>query len=137
MTVHVGILLALGCALLTNLGFLYKHRGACAARDVDWRRPVHSIAGLVRSRWFVVGWLVALLGWCLHVGSLALAPLSVVQTVLAGGLVFLAVLAEPLFGFGLGRRQWAGVALTAVGLMLLVVVAPPTAGDDSSYSLAA
>ena len=31
MTVHIGILLALVCAVATNLGFLYKHRGACEA----------------------------------------------------------------------------------------------------------
>src|SRR5438270_13757789 len=38
----------------------------------------------------------------LHVGALALAPLSIVQAVLSGGLVFLAVLAERYFGFRLG-----------------------------------
>ena len=40
---------------------------------------------------------------------LALAPLSIVQAVLSGGLVFLAVLAERLFDFQLGRWQWFGV----------------------------
>src|SRR5438093_66139 len=42
----LGILLALLCALLTNLGFLYKHRGANRAPDVDWRHPGRSAAGL-------------------------------------------------------------------------------------------
>jgi hypothetical protein len=75
--------------------------------------------------------------WIFHVGALALAPLSVVQATLSGGLVFLAVLAERYFGLGVGRRQWIGVGLTALGLTLLVVTLPGPEGTTSSYSLAA
>jgi hypothetical protein len=49
MTIELGILLALCSALVTNLGFLLKHRGACAAPDVDLRHPVRSAVGLFRS----------------------------------------------------------------------------------------
>jgi drug/metabolite transporter (DMT)-like permease len=45
--------------------------------------------------------------------------LSIVQAVLSGGLVFLAVLAERFFGFQLGRWQWFGVTITAVGLAVI------------------
>ncbi len=55
------------------------------------------------------------MAWGLHVAALSLAPLSVVQAVLSGGLVFLAVLAERFFGFRLGRRQWVGVSDVAIG----------------------
>jgi drug/metabolite transporter (DMT)-like permease len=41
--------------------------------------------------------------------------------VLAGGLVFLAVIAERFFGFRLGRRQWIGVIITAGGLAVIGV----------------
>ena len=90
MTVQIGILLALLCAFSTNLGFLLKYRGACAAPDVDVRHPLRSAAGLFRSRWFAIGMLVAMGAWGLHVASLALAPISIVQAVISGGLVFLA-----------------------------------------------
>jgi drug/metabolite transporter (DMT)-like permease len=136
MTVHLGILLALGCALATNLGFLLKHRGACAAADVDWKHPLRSAASLFRSRWFAIGMGVAVGAWVLHVGAMALAPLSLVQAVISGGLVFLTVLAERFFGFSVGRRQWVGVGLTALGLSLLAVTLPSHAGDGS-YSIAA
>ena len=76
---------------------------------------MRSAAGLFCSKWFAMGWVVAVGAWALHVGALALAPLSIVQAVLSGGLVFLAVLAERYFGFHLGRRQWIGVIVTAVG----------------------
>ncbi len=137
MTLHLGILLALVCAVATNFAFLLKYRGANAAPEVSWRHPLRSGLALLRSKWFAVGMLVALGGWLLHVGALALAPLSVVQATLSGGLVFLTVFAERVFGLGVGRRQWIGVGLTALGLALLAVTLPGTGGTHSTYSLAA
>lgn len=137
MTLHLGILLALLCAIATNLGFLLKHRGACAAPEVRWGHPVQSAVALFRSRTFTVGWLVALGAWLLHVGALSLAPLSLVQAVISGGLVLLTVLAERLFGFSIGRRQWLGVGLTALGLVLIAITLPGgDGGSHSSYSVA-
>jgi drug/metabolite transporter (DMT)-like permease len=129
----LGILLALFCAFATNVGFLLKHRGACAAPDVSLKHPVASAVGLFRSKWFAIGMLVALGAWVFHVAALAMAPLSIVQAVIAGGLVFLTVLAERFFGYSVGTRQWAGVGLTALGLVLLAVTLP-SHGGHSSYS---
>ena len=136
MTIELGILLALLCAFTTNAAFLLKHRGACAAPDVDFRRPFRSAVGLWKSRWFAIGMLVAAGAFALHVAALALAPLSLVQAVISGGLVFLAVLAERVFGFEVGSRQWLGVALTAVGLALLAMTLPAGSDSSSGYSMA-
>jgi len=135
MTIYLGILLALICAFTTNLAFLYKHRGACAAPAVHVHHPLRSARGLFASRWFAIGMLVAVGAWVLHVGALALAPMSVVQAVLAGGVVLLAVMAECLFGFRVGPRQWLGLGLTAVGLVLLGVTLPAVHGAHSRFSL--
>jgi drug/metabolite transporter (DMT)-like permease len=137
MTIYLGILLALACAFGTNLGFLYKHRGACAAPAVHVHHPLRSARGLFRSRWFAIGMAVAAGAWGLHVGALALAPMSVVQVVLAGGVVLLAVMAERIFGFRVGPRQWAGLGLTALGLVLLGVTLPTVHGAQSQFSLPA
>ena len=114
-----GLVLALASALGTNLAFLFKQRGAVLAPPIRVRQPLRSAAGLFRSRWFLVGWIVAVVAWGVHVGAPSLAPLSVVQAVLSGGLVFLAVLAERYFGFRLGRRQWVGLTITAAGLAVI------------------
>lgn len=133
---HLGLGLALLSALATQLGFLLRHRGAVEAPDVDVRHPLRSIVGLFKSKWWTIGYVVAAIAYAFHVGALALAPLSLVQAVLAGGLVLLAVLAERMFGFSLGKREWAGVALAAVGLAFLAVTADAPAGTASAdYSL--
>ncbi len=135
MTIYLGILFALACAFTTNLGFLYKHRGACAAPAVHVGHPLRSARDLFRSRWFAIGMLVATVAWGLHVVALALAPMSVVQAVLAGGVVLLAVMAERFFGFAVGPRQWAGLGLTALGLVLLGVTLPAVHSAHSQFSL--
>jgi drug/metabolite transporter (DMT)-like permease len=137
MSIHFGILFALLCAFATNLAFLYKHRGACAAAPVDFRHPVGSAASLFASPWFAIGMGVAIGAWILHVAALALAPMSVVQVVLASGLVLLAVMADRLFGFEVGRRQWCGLAAMAIGLGLIALTQPASHGSHSSYSLVA
>ncbi len=135
MTLQLGILLALFCAFTTNLGFLLKHRGACAAPDVSMRHPIRSGVGLFKSKWFAIGMLVALGAWIFHVAALAMAPLSLVQAVISGGLVFLTVLADRYFGCEVGPRQWAGVGLTALGLSMLAVTLPHGGDASAGYSV--
>jgi drug/metabolite transporter (DMT)-like permease len=135
--VILGLALAIACALATSVAFLLKQRGAASAPPVRVRHPLRSAAELFRSRWFAVGWLVAVGAWGLHVGALALAPLSVVQAVLSAGLVFLAVLAERFFGFRLGRRQWAGLVITAAGLAIIGITQGAQPSAPPGYALAA
>lgn len=137
MTLEFGILLALLCAIAANLGFFFKFRGANAAPAVDIRHPLASAAGLFRSRWFLVGMGVAAGAWVLHVGALALAPLSLVQVVLAGGVALIAVMADRIFGISVGRRQWWGLGLTALGLAMFALTQPATHGAHSSYTVPA
>jgi hypothetical protein len=135
MTPLLGILLALACALASNVGFIYKHRGACKAPAVDIRRPLWTAKSLFSSRLFAIGMLVASGAWVFHVAAMAVAPLSLVQAVLAGGVVLLAVMAERMLGVRVGRRQWFGLALTATGLVLLGVTLPAMHGAHSRFSL--
>jgi drug/metabolite transporter (DMT)-like permease len=134
MTLDLGILLALACAFVANLGFFFKYRGANEVPKVQPLHPLRSARALYSSKWFTLGMLTATASWGLHVGALALAPMSVVQVALAAGVVFIAVMADRLFGFEVGRRQWVGLFLTAAGLVLLGVTLPAFHGAHSHFS---
>jgi drug/metabolite transporter (DMT)-like permease len=135
LSLNLGILLAFTCAIATQLGFLYKHKGANDAPTVDIRHPFRSAKQLYACKWFAVGMAIATGAWLFHVAALAYAPLSVVQAVLSTGVVILAVMAERIFGFKVGLRQWIGVGMTALGLLLLVITLPAVHGSHSGYSL--
>jgi drug/metabolite transporter (DMT)-like permease len=138
MTLLVGLCLAGVSALASQVGFLMRHRGAVHAPDVEVHHPLRSAVWLFRSKWWSMGYGVAAVAYALHVGALTLAALSLVQAVLAGGIVVLAVVAERFFGFAIARRQWIGVALSALGLALLALTGEARSGDTSSnYSVAA
>ena len=128
MTLEIGILLALGCAFATNLGFLYKYRGANdGAGRVDIAHPLRSAGALFRSKWFAIGMAVAVGAWILHVAALAMAPMSrrpvrARRRRRAAGRDGRAALRLQV-----GPRQWSGVGFTGVGLVLLGVTLPASA----------
>ena len=134
-SVQLGLLLAIGTAFASVVSFFYKQRGAVESRAVDWRTPVRSSLMLFGSRWYSLGIAIALSSWFLHVAALALAPISLVQSVIAGGLVLVTVTADRLFGFRVTRREWIGVGLAALGLAFLAATIGST-GDEarSGYS---
>ena len=134
MTLDLGILLSLACAFVANLGFFYKYRGANQVASVDVRHPLRSIRTLFSSGWFALGMIVATASWALHVAALALAPMSVVQVALAAGVVLIAVMADRMFGFEVGPRQWLGLWLMAAGLVMLGITLPAMHGAHSQFS---
>lgn len=135
--VQLGTILALACALATNVAMLCKHRGAVAAPDVRLGHPLQSAVALFRSRWWAIGFGIAAGAWGLHVAALAVAPISLVETTISGGLVVLAWLAQRWFGVRVGPREWLGLGLCALGLALLAVTSVDTGANSASYSTAA
>src|SRR4051812_17789769 len=78
---------------------------------------------------------VALVAWLLHVAALAIAPITLVQVAISGGLVLVAVAAERWFGISVGRKQWVALVAMAVGLALVSATAPAPKGAHSAYSV--
>jgi hypothetical protein len=111
MTRHivVGLTLASRCAMATNAASLVKHRGAKAAPDSKVARPLHGSRLRLRSRWFAIGLALAMFAGELHIAALPLAPMSIVQAVLAAGAVLLAGLAERLLGGSVRSRPTVGL----------------------------
>jgi hypothetical protein len=138
-SVQLGLLLALITSLMSVVGFFLKHAGAVAAPAVEWRRPWASTVALFKIPVYTLGCVVATTSWGFHVGALALAPISVVQSVIAGGLVLVTVVGDRLFGHSIARREWIGVGLTAAGLAFLAATLEHTTdgahADYDGYAL--
>ena len=132
-SVELGLVLALLTALGSVAGFLYKFKGARDAPSVELSHPWRSTVALFRSPLYTLGILIALTSWGFHVGALALAPISLVQSVIAGGLVLLTVVADHVFGIEVRRREWIGVGLTAAGLAFLAATLDGDAGSAHSH----
>jgi hypothetical protein len=132
-SVDLGLVLAVLTAFGSVAGFLYKFRGAREAPSVELLHPWRSTVELFRSPLYALGIAIALGSWGFHVGALALAPISLVQSVIAGGLVLLTVVANKLFGMDVTRRERIGVGLTAAGLAFLAATLDGDAGSAHSH----
>lgn len=130
----LGLLIAFGGAVAANLGFFLRFRGARVAPEVQLHRPLRSAIGLWLSPWFAAGMFVGFLAWAMQVAALSLAPLSLVQAVFAGGVALVAVMADRIFGLPVASRQWWGLGLTAVGLVLLALTMPAGVGRHSAFA---
>src|SRR3954462_3823735 len=131
-SVQLGLVFALATAVTSIVGFLLKYRGADESPAVTLKEPVRSSLALFRSRWYTIGIIVATASWGLHVAALSLAPISLVQSVIAGGLVLLTVIADRVFGFTVTRREWICGALVAFALAFLAATMHGTAGSRHS-----
>lgn len=131
-SVQLGLIFALLTALGSIVGFFLKHKGAVEAPPVEWKHPLRSSIALFKEPIYTLGCVVATTSWGFHVLALGLAPISVVQATIAGGLVLITVIADRVFGYSVTRREWIGVALTAAGLAFLAATLEGT--TDKAHS---
>ena len=111
MAVMAGLLLAAVASLSVNASYLLQHAGLASAPEVRASRPLRSIIGLLRSPGWRRGALLSYAGLAVECVALALAPLFLVQAIIAAGLVVVAV--------GTGRGDRVAVALVVVGAVAL------------------
>src|SRR5215469_16978511 len=114
-----GLVLAFVSAVLINIAYLREHDAAADLPALSMRRPVHSIAVLLGDRSWLLGFAMESGGFLLYVAALALAPLSLVQSISAGGIGVLAFASARFAGRRLMRVEIVGVLLSVLGLVLL------------------
>ena len=118
-----GALLAVLCAVLFAVGAVLQHEaaeGSTSASGLRWRRLV------TKPKW-VVGQLATASGTGLQVAALALAPVAVVQPVLAVGLVVALAIRAVRHRTVPLKAELLGAALTTGGLAVFLVAARPAA----------
>jgi hypothetical protein len=113
--------LALASTTLTNVAYLRQHDAAAALPALSLRRPLHSAHVLLSDRSWLFGFGLESCGFALYVAALALAPLALVQSVLAGGIGILAVASARMGHRDLGRHERIGVVVSMLGLLALAI----------------
>jgi uncharacterized membrane protein len=135
----LGLALSLASAGALNWGYLAQHGEAQNMPPLTVRRPIHSLLLLFTNLRWLAGFFVGMGGWVLYVAALALAPLSLVQAVSAGGIGLLALLVWRTTGVDLSRREWIGVACAVAGLVLLGIslAGQRSGGTDGTWTAVA
>jgi hypothetical protein len=116
-----GLVLAFVSAVVINLAYLREHEAAAALPALSVRRPIHSVRLLIGDRAWLLGFALESLGFLIYVAALALAPLSLVQSISAGGIGVLAFASARLQKRRLARIEIVGVSLSVLGLAALAV----------------
>lgn len=116
-----GLALAVSASVAQGAGYLCQQVSAGDRPPVSLRRPLRTIASMVGSGWWRVGLLFAATGFLLHLGALALAPISLVQAFVAGGLALVAPMAARVFHHRLTRAERRAVPLMAISLAALAL----------------
>jgi hypothetical protein len=137
-TLATGLALALIASLALNGSFLLQHVGAVDAPEVTPVHPVATLRGLLASPRWTAGLALGLSGWALHVAALDLAPLSLVQAFVAGGLALTVPAGRRWLGNRLRGSEALAVMAMAAGLVVLSLGAPatPDTGGFDSGTLA-
>jgi drug/metabolite transporter (DMT)-like permease len=130
----IALLLALASTTLTNVAYLREHDAAAALPALSLRRPLHSAEALLTDRSWLIGFALESGGFALYVTALALAPLTLVQSVSAGGIGILAFVSARMTRRRLGRHELAGVLVSMLGLLALAVSLAGGSGEGTGGS---
>ena len=129
---YAGIGLALLSATAYNVGLIQEKRALGRMPALDVRRVPHLIASLLADPAWLAGFALMLLGLACQVIVLTFEPVSVVQPVLASGVVLVLVLSRLVLRERLrGGETWC-VAAIAVAVVLLAMSA--TGAKDSHHA---
>jgi hypothetical protein len=119
----IAVCSAAGFALSTSLQHLAADRAPEASRG-----GLQLLAHLaLRPRW-VIGQVVAVVAFVLHVQALRLGALVIVQPVIVSGIVLAVPVSAALARRLPSRTEMVPVALTAAGIALFLVAARPVVG---------
>jgi hypothetical protein len=125
------VALALTSATLTNVAYLREHDAVAALPAFSGRRPLQAVRTLLANRDWLAGFALESTGFALYVLALALAPLTLVQSLAAGGIGVLALVSARMGRRALPRREAVGVVVSIVGLVALAVSLAGGAGEGS------
>ncbi len=116
-----GILVAAAASVALNTSYVLQHDGLTNAPALRLRRPIASLRTLLRQRSWLAGALLGWLGLGLELLAMTLAPLWLVQCVLAVGLVAVLVLWRRARAGSPARSLLPAALLLGAGLVVLAL----------------
>jgi drug/metabolite transporter (DMT)-like permease len=126
--IAIGFALALAAACCYETGYALQALEARRAPAERALRPSRVTYLIGRPVW-VGATALSLLGWPLQIAALAHAPLTLVQPVLALGLLLLLVLGVRVLGEHVGSREIAAVVLIIASVAAFAWAAPREPGE--------
>jgi drug/metabolite transporter (DMT)-like permease len=129
---YTGILLALVATTAYNVGLIQEKRALGQIPALDIRRVLRVIVSLMTSRAWLAGFALMLTGLACQTIALTFEPVSVVQPVLASGVVLVLVLSRLVLRERLHSGETWCVAAIAVSVVLLAMSA--TGAKDSHHA---
>jgi hypothetical protein len=132
----IAVALALASTTLTNVAYLREHDAVAALPELSAVHPLRSAKHLLTDRRWLEGFALESTGFTLYVVALAFAPLTLVQSLAAGGIGVLAFVSARVTGRALPRHEVVGVLVSIVGLVALAVSLAGGSGEGSGGSVA-
>lgn len=130
----VAVPLALVAAASFATANLLQMRAARRA-DTPSEVSITLFARLVRDRGWLLGLVASVVGYACQAIALYLAPVVVVQPLIAAELLFALPVGAALAGVRMGRREWSGTGLVAGGISLFELVGRPRGGLSDATTM--
>lgn len=129
----VGIGIATAAAAAYETSYVLQALEARSVSSSLALRPA-LLGTLARRRRWLAGIALAIAGFALQIAALTFAPLTVVQPVLALGLVLLLYLGSSMLRERVGRREVLAVAALVAGVAGIALAAPERSQSVSSHA---
>jgi drug/metabolite transporter (DMT)-like permease len=142
LTVTLALLAAMGNGAATVLqrraaveqGYEERAGGAHPAYAGSRRRQaVRRVVGLLRRRYWLVGFGALILAAAFQAGALTVGELSVVQPLLASELLFTLLVGSIVFRHRPDPVTWLSFLMLAVGLALFMAAVAPSGGTATAH----
>jgi len=130
----IGIPLALVATSSYSVGLILEKRALDRMPEIDLRHVVRVIAGLLTNPAWLTGFALMLTGLACQTVVLTFEPVSVVQPVLASGVVVVLVLSRLVLRERLGGGEFWCVAAVAVSVVLLALSVTGTSGEAGHHA---
>jgi drug/metabolite transporter (DMT)-like permease len=132
-------LLATVLALLSAMTFAVstsvQHQAAEGA-PASARGPFRLVGYLLRRPTWLIGQVLAVVGFAMHAAALHYGPIALVQPIVISGIVFAVPMRAAISRRLPSRHEVQAVTLTAIGLAVFLVASDPSAGDKAALGAA-